>query len=429
MTSSTSRRRADSYVGDCPVSTDPTSQGTSASPSEAATPTVTCRVCGTDIPAGAYCGFCGAVLSRQPGHGPDGLRLHTYGAAQAEHVLRLSVVSSLFPHLAHRSRTAFRWGLAALIVVLVLLALLRWQGALVAVSALGFPLLFLIYLEESDVYGDDDLPLSTMLLTAVLGAALGVAWALVTAPIVARSYAALGPLPSQTVLRDGLAIPIGGALLMLVPAVVVRIFRSRHRESLDGFLIGSLGAVAFAAAGTLVRLAPQLAHELVDRGQPIGSLLAEASIEGVAVPLTAAAAGGVVGAALWYTWQGGPRQEQRTRLAVAVVPAVAVVVVVYAAVGLIDIARLPDAILVPLHLLIAAGAVLALRIGIHLVLLKETRQGMRDAAVVCAECHQVVPDTAFCPYCGVSTRASSRTSRRVRRLPASDADEITKEKP
>ena len=410
------------------MSTDSASQGTSASPSGAPTPTVTCRVCGTDVPAGAYCGFCGVSLSRQPGHGQDGLRLHTYGAAQAEHVLRLSVVSSLFPHLPHRSRAAFRWALAALIVVLVLLALSRWQGALVAVSALGFPLLFLIYLEESDVYGDDDLPLPTMLLTAVLGAALGVAWALVTAPIVARSYAVLGPLPSQTVLRDGLAIPVGGALLMLVPAVVVRLFRPRHLESLDGFLIGSLGAVTFTAAQTLVRLAPQLAHALVDRSRPIGSFLAEASIQGVAVPLTAAAAGGMVGAALWYTWQGGPRQERRTRLLAAVVPAAVVVAVVYTAVGLIDIARLPDAVLVPVHLLIAAGAVLALRIGIHLVLLKETREEMRTAAVICAECHQVVPDTAFCPHCGVSTRASSRTSRRVRRLPLSDADKTIKEK-
>ena len=155
---------------------------TSASPSRAEAPTVTCRACGTEVPAGAYCGFCGVILSRQPGHGPDWLRAHTYGAAQAEHLLQLSVVTSLFPHLPHRSRAAFRWGLTALIAVLVVLALLRWQAALVAVSALGFPLLFLIYLEESDVYGDDDLPLPTLLLTAVLGAALGVVWVLVHRP-------------------------------------------------------------------------------------------------------------------------------------------------------------------------------------------------------------------------------------------------------
>ena len=411
------------------MSADSTSPGTSASANRPAAPTVTCRVCGTRVPAGAYCGFCGAALFRQPGHGPDWLRANAYGAAQTEHVLRLSVVSSLFPHLAHRSRAAFRWGLAALVVVLVVFALLRWQGALVAVSALGFPLLFLIYIEESDAYGDDDLPAVTMLLTAGLGAALGAGWALLSAPVVARSYSALGALPVHTILRDGVAIPVGGALLMLVPAVVVRLLRPRNLESLDGFVVGSLGAVAFTAAATLVRLAPQLARRLVDRDRPVGVFVTEVGIQGVAVPLTAAAAGGMVGAALWYTWQDGARQQHLRRLAAAAVPAVLVVVVVYAVVGLIDIARLPDPVVVSLHLLIAAGAVVALRVGIHLALLNETREQMRGEPIVCAECHHVVPETAFCSNCGVSIRASSRTSRQARRLPASEPADTTQEKP
>ena len=173
---------------------------TPASPSSAAAPTVTCRVCGTEVPAGAYCGFCGAALSRQPGHGPDWLRAHAYGAAHAEHLLQLSVVSSLFPHLPHRSRAAFRWGLAGLIAVLAILAWQRWQDGLVAVSALGFPLLFLIYLEESDVYGDDDLPLATMLLTAVLGAAFGVVWGPATGPS-GTTRSVLSPVPGQPARR------------------------------------------------------------------------------------------------------------------------------------------------------------------------------------------------------------------------------------
>jgi hypothetical protein len=409
------------------MSNDPAAQGISASANRPAAPTVTCRVCGTRVPAGGYCGLCGAALVHQPG--PDRWRAHSYGAAQAEHLLRLSVVSSLFPHLPHRSRAAFRWGLAGLVVVLVVVALLRWQGALVAVSALGFPLLFVIYLEESDVYGDDDLPVATMLLTAVLGAALGVGWALLTAPVVARSYSALGALPSHTVLRDGVAIPVGGALLMLVPAVVVRLLRPRNLESLDGFVVGSLGAVAFTAAATLVRLAPQLARGLVDRNRPVGMFVAEVGVQGVAVPLTAAAAGGMLGAALWYTWQPGAGQQQLSRLAAAALPAVLVVVAVYAVVGLIDIARLPDAMVVSLHLLVAAGAVVALRVGIHLALLNETREEMRGEPIVCAECHHVVPDTAFCPNCGVSIRASSRSSRQARRIAAPAPDGTTEEKP
>ncbi|HUO40204.1 MAG TPA: zinc ribbon domain-containing protein, partial [Mycobacterium sp.] len=135
-----------------------------------ATPTVVCRVCGTEVPSGAFCGFCGATLFPQPAGGPDGLRLRTYAAASGEHVLRLSVISTLFPHLAHRSREAFRLGLAGLTVLLLVLALLRWQAPLVAVCALGVPLLFQLYLQETDVY--DDLPVRLLALTALLGVAI-----------------------------------------------------------------------------------------------------------------------------------------------------------------------------------------------------------------------------------------------------------------
>ena len=64
---------------------------------------------------------------------------------------------------------------------------------------------------------------------------------------------------------------------------------------------------------------------------------------------------------------------------------------VYAAVGLIDLSRLPNTFLVAMHLLIAAAAVLALRIAIHLALLKETRDELRTEPVVCAECHHRRP--------------------------------------
>jgi hypothetical protein len=312
-------------------------------------------------------------------------------------------------------------------VVLVVFALLRWTAPLVAVSALGFPLLFLVYIEESDVYGDDDLPVRTMLLTAVVGAALGIGWALITGPVVAGSYSAIGGLSSERILVVGLAIPVGGAVLMLVPAVVVRLLRPKNLESLDGFLIGALGAVAFTAAATFVRLTPQLTTGFVDRTRPVDVFLVEAGMQGIALPLTAAAMGGIFGAALWYTWQGEPRPQQRKRLVAAVFPAVLTVFAVYAVLGLIDIARLRQEFQLALHLLVAAVSVLALRIGLHLALLKETREEMQGEPVVCAECQHVVPDMAFCPNCGVATRASSRSSRTGRRLPATQSQDATTE--
>ena len=108
-------------------------------------------------PCRAFCGTCGAQLSAGRGDGRGRLRMAAYAAAPGEQVLRLSVASSLFPHLPHRSRTPFRVGLAVLVLALIAFALLRWQAPLIVVCALGFPLVFLLYLHESDV--DRDLPI------------------------------------------------------------------------------------------------------------------------------------------------------------------------------------------------------------------------------------------------------------------------------
>ena len=208
-------------------------------------PVMRCPVCQLDVPTGAFCGTCGAHLSASRGAGRSVLRPEAYAAASGEHTLRLSVVSSLFPHLPQPSRAPFRIALAVLFLALVALGLLRWQAPLIAVSALGLPLLFLFYLHESDM--DDDLPLSSLVLTALLGLALGVGWALLTGDIVAGSYdVALGDVtPTDRSILESLLIPAGGPVLMLLPAVVVRLLRPGTRESLDGFVIGALGAIAF----------------------------------------------------------------------------------------------------------------------------------------------------------------------------------------
>ena len=91
------------------------------------------------------------------------------------------------------------------------------------VSALGFPLVFLLYLYEADVHRD--MPIRSLVTTAVMGVALGVGWALLTGTVVADFYdVALGAAePDEQTLLVGLAIPVGSAVLMLVPAVVVRL--------------------------------------------------------------------------------------------------------------------------------------------------------------------------------------------------------------
>src|ERR1700754_4754273 len=272
-------------------------------------PTAECRICQTDVPAGEYCGLCGCHLEPRKGEGPDWLRIRDFGAAPGEHLLQPSLASSLFPHLPPRSRTVFRIGLAAVLVALVVFAVLRMPGALVAVSAFGFPFLFLLYLRESDAHRD--VPVRTWVLTAALGIGLGVGWVLLTGAAVARSYGiALGAgVVGSRMLRDGIGIPLGGVILMLVPAVIVRLLRPSSREALDGFMVGALGALMFTAAATLTRLAPQFGSGVVSK-RPMDSLMVEAGIRGVAVPLIAAAAGGLIGAALWFTRPPSQAQQR-----------------------------------------------------------------------------------------------------------------------
>jgi hypothetical protein len=367
--------------------------------------TMVCPACGTDVPVGAYCGSCGANLFAERGDGRGRLRIGSFAAAANEHVLRLSVASSLFPQLPQRSRTPFRFGLVALVVALSAFAALRWQAPLIATAALGLPLLFVVYLRETDAHRD--LPPRMLALTAALGIALGAGWASIIGVIVSHSYdVAMGSGEDLGhALLEGLTIPVSGVLLMLVPAALVRALRPRTRESLDGFVIGSLGATGFTVAATLARLTPQLATGPTAQDRSVGALLVEAGIQGVAVPAMALAAGGLVGMALW---------SSRTRVLLASVLAV---VVLYAGLGLSEAAPIPDALHVGLHLVFAALALLALRIGLQAALLRDEHDTTSPTEqVLCPHCDHVVPDMAFCPNCGVAARSASRTSRTARRL-------------
>jgi len=380
-----------------------------------AVPTTECRICETDVPDGEYCGLCGCHLTPRRGEGPDWLRMRDYGAAPNEHLLQLSVASSLFPHLPQRSRMAFRIGLGVVLAALIAFTLLRLPAAVVTVAALGLPMLFLLYLRESDAV--NDLPIRSLVLTVVLGIGLGVGWVLLTGALVARSYGiALGAGVSGTrVLQMGVGIPLGGVILMLMPAVIVRLLRPPTREALDGFMVGVLGALGYTAAATLTRLAPQFGSGVVSK-RPMEGLMVEAGIRGIAVPLIAAAAGGLIGAALWFTRPPSKAAQRPGLVRLILVVFAAIVLAVYLALGLIDVAHFPQVLMLVLYLTLAVVSLLVLRVGLHLALLHEAHDEIQsDEPLLCTHCGHVVPDMAFCPACGVATRASSRSSRRARR--------------
>ncbi|KGI68873.1 zinc ribbon domain-containing protein [Mycolicibacterium rufum] len=376
-------------------------------------PVTECRICRVDVPAGDFCGLCGCHLTPRKFEGPDWLRIRNFGAAPGESLLSPSLVSSLFPQLNHRG--AFRVALGAMLVSLVAFALLRMPAALIAVGVLGLPTLFLIYLREADAFRD--LPPRVLALTAVLGIGLGVGFALLSSNAFDRSSGfALGVgMTGQQMVMEGVAIPLGGAVLMLTPVVVIRLIGPPTRESLEGFMIGALGALTFTAAAMMTRLVPQLDTGLVSTA-PLSFYLVEAGIRGVAVPLISAASGGLIGAALWFV-RPDTKKDQHPGVVRALLVFFAVAILLLSiALGLVDISRSHQWLMLALYTAVAVVAVLLLRISLHLALLHEAHDEIAaEEPVLCQNCGHVVPDMAFCPACGVAARASSRSSRALRR--------------
>ncbi len=387
-------------------------------------PSLRCPTCGADVPAGLFCGVCGADLTPERGDGPQWLRIWNYAAAPSEHVLRPSLASAMMPHLPQRSRAPFRVALGAMLVALIGLTLLRLPASTIAVGAAGGPMLFLLYLREADAFRD--LPVRIVLLASLIGVGLGVVWALVTGEVVARSYGIPleAGLSGTRLLRMGLAIPLATAGLMLVSAVIARLLRTPTRESLDGYLIGTLGALMFTGAATLTRLAPQLPAGVVSRTRPLTGLLVEAGIRGVAVPVTAGAVGGLIGAAVWFTRPANSKWRHKN-VAMVIALFVVGVLAIYAVIGLTDVATLPQIPQLAVHLAVAVIAVVMLRLGLHMALLHEAQDPITGEPVMCPNCEQVIPDMAFCPACGVAARASSRSARRARRLARPERDDVT----
>jgi hypothetical protein len=377
----------------------------------------TCPHCDASVPAGNFCGLCGYHLDADrpeagSGGAPMMLRPRTFGAAPGENVLAPHFASAMFPHLPNRSRIPFRVTLLVGVAALAISALTRLPTAGIAVSALGLPLLFVLYLRAASI--NRDIPRTSLALAAILGAGLGAGWVMLTGGMVARTYnvSISAGLALHHLFTQGVAIPAAGMLLMLLPAVVLRLTRPGTRESLDGFVIGALGALTFTAAATLIRLAPRLSTGLFAHVRPMRGLLVDVVMTGVTIPVTAAAAGGLVGILLWFTTAG--HHGRRVRILLGLIAAA--VVLVHTAVGVVNITGMPQTAMLAIHLGAAVLAVLALRLALQLALLHETTDPPHpDQPLLCIHCEMVVPDMAFCPACGAATRASTRTSRDERR--------------
>ncbi|MCV7224847.1 PrsW family glutamic-type intramembrane protease [Mycolicibacterium komossense] len=348
--------------------------------------------------------------------------------APDQHVVRPWVVTSVFPRLPCRSRWAFRTGVLALGVLLAVFAFLHWQPPLIGISALGLPLLFGVYLKETDAF--EDMSVSSLAAVAFLAAAIGTGWSFTLNAIWSVTYDdVLGtPMTPPEQLINLVLIPIGGVVLMLIPAVAVRIWRPDVREALDGYAIGAVSALFFTAAGTITQQASQFSNGLVAKDFPSDALFATAVVRGVAAPLTAVAIGGLIGATLWFKRRTDPTPARRRYIVTSPVFAITVAALTYIGQNGIDYMWIPYAEIVGLYAAITVVALLVLRIVLHSTVLGEAAPDTTpDQPVLCPQCTHVVPDRAYCVNCGVAAGAASRSSRKARRanrpVPAGSAPE------
>lgn len=379
-------------------------------------PTLECPHCSQVVPAGHFCGSCGAHLLHEHAGRSAANRLHSYAAFPDEPMLRMSIVSSLFPHLSHRSRVVFRVASTWLGALLSVLAIAGLEAPLIAVAAVGIPILFQLYVIEVGPYGDD--VVVPTFVTTLVGAAIGVGWAQIGGQYVQRNLLPVlsASLTDRSAFASAVVVPLVGQLLMCVPLVLLFVrYRVRasadNGEALNGYVVGAAGALGFTAASTIAELSSQFSQGIFSH-QAFVDVLSQALIRGVSVPLVGAFATGIFGAALWLKRRDeGSSTEAGGRWLTSPLLALVLALVVQVGLGYTDIARLEQPVVAAVHLAAVVVMAVAARIGLHHVLLHEHHDFSIGPPVTCSHCHHLVPSMPFCPQCGVALHATARSHR------------------
>lgn len=382
-------------------------------PDDAGT-TRACPVCHAIVPVARFCGQCGLPA----GATRMGLRTRVFAVAPTESVALPLVTSSLLPHLTARSRLPFQHALFLALMALAGFSATHLLLPGVIVTSFGALLLFAVYLWRSGVFSANRAAVTTV---GLLGTGLGVGWWLWTTAIVARAYSV--PIAAAARLEEaltaGLLIDLAGSVLMLVPIVIVRLLGTGWGtgpvKSLDGFAVGAFGALCYSAAGTAAWLTPQFTAGLIDNYRP-WRMFEEAYLYGFIDPLTATAAGGIVGLALWFAPRSpGSRKQRHVRVALMLCAAFAMAI--YFGIYLVDATQLPRFAEIAINTGLTALSMVSARIAVQLAVLNEATDPPGPSTVMCADCGKLVPDMAFCTECGAAARASSRALQR-RRAPS-----------
>jgi RsiW-degrading membrane proteinase PrsW (M82 family) len=368
-----------------------------------------CENCGNEVPEGVFCTICGTHQGTTPDLTNKRTRETHFAAAPGEHVGHPSILTTLFPHLGHHKVHEFRIGLIAGVVVLVILLATGLIGPAIVVSAFLVPLLYILYLYEAQVYGDEPVPV--MLFTVGAGIVLGLVLTFLVIKLIPNPAPTSG-LTGVTQGTPGIDWTSLVLLTVLVPVVqeIVKplvpyaLLRRRFPETLDGLVFGVAAGVGFGLAETLVRYF-SLVITLPLKTES-GEWIFQLAQLSILNPLLQGTAAGLYAAALWRLGKGKATSRDLIGIPVAIGGHV-----LYSFVGELLRRGPGESIEIAWQLLVVLGLIVYLRYVLHHALLSEAEHhGFRE--VVCPNCHRHVLASNFCSNCGVSLTAGPKHLRK-----------------
>jgi hypothetical protein len=357
---------------------------------------VDCPHCGRQTPEGAYCIHCGTRLPHG-GQPEDARRQHAYASYPREHVLHLSVITTLFPHLTPQQTQRARWLLLGGAVVVFFVALGRLVPLAIVLAVLLLPLLYVAYFYFAKIFGDEPLPV--LLATFACGAILGAVMSAVFYPIILGQRRLTFGRSAGYILLTGLVLPLVAQALMLVGPLVLYVLRPRFDHLLDGLVFGAASGLGFAAAQSIIYSWLLLQGPFVQNGLAVSWVLPVLRIA-LFVPILDAATTALICGAIWLNRDR--RLTRRNPSSIITPPLAALAGVLGQIVPSLGFNLLGGQIFALIWYGAAAAVLLILlRVLVHSGLLERKLPRNPEAPALCPHCGRPVPpEAAFCPHCG-----------------------------
>lgn len=371
-----------------------------------------CDHCAHDVPDGVFCTRCGA-------HQGTGLdvrdavgREQRYAAHPGEHVAQPSLITTLFPHLGQSKVHEFRWALIVGMAGVLVLYVSGLIAGAILVAAFLVPVLYLIYLYETQVYRDE--PATVLGITIGGGIVLGIVVTLVVRAFYSPVTNNPNPLSGPTVnigvfVLLGVLVPVVQEVLKPIPAIFLA-SRKQYPETVDGLVFGVAAGLGFALAETLIGFStvlPSLGH--VEPGNWIYTLFTIAVLQ----PVMQGSATGMIVATVWRRNLGKLGGREVGGVLMAVVAHIAF----SGGSQVLGDSGVNQAFVLIWQAAVVSALLVYVRYLLHHALLEEAAH-MGFAETVCPNCHMHIVASGFCPNCGVALTAAPTALKKARREPA-----------